>query len=221
MLPCARRTLCLHLQPVDTEPPVRRHLHRGWSVRSLSDLTGQQRAFIGFGFRTDPVHVVFRVVSDDVAPRALTIPNVRNIVIGLLGSKSDLEAIFHLQALNRGANDLAAVRHEMANDGLQPLMTHIIMSGPIKPLTEIERAAAGLKVGYYFAHGELWLSARKTMELLGYDYKNGGALARHALTGRKWRYLRLPHVGEGRRYRAYYAQKDVLMTAERLKQKRK
>lgn len=99
-------------------------------------------------------------------------------------------------------------------------MTHIIMSGPIKPLTEAERVFAGLSIGVLEFDGETWLRVHKAANVLGLttvDAWNHAQLS-------KWRFIHRPtpmnRAGHSKVVK-YFAKADVVRTAERLKRKRK
>jgi hypothetical protein len=57
--------------------------------------------------------------TSDVARAALAVPNVGDIVVGLLRRQRDFEAVLDLQALDSRADDLSTIRHQVPDDGLQ------------------------------------------------------------------------------------------------------
>lgn len=100
-----------------------------------------------------------------------------------------------------------------------PLMTHIIMSGPIKPLTPAERAFAGMLLGRLQRNGETWVRAKIAAQMIGVPSDH---LSNYAAVA-AWRFtLETVRLENGRiKPRKFFAESDVKQTTKRLKQMRK
>ncbi|MDF0584727.1 hypothetical protein [Bradyrhizobium yuanmingense] len=94
-------------------------------------------------------------------------------------------------------------------------MTHLIMSGQVKPLTPVKLAFAGMLIGRLQRDGEMWIRASIAARLIAVP-----ELAVHNYAGCDgwrciWESVRLK---DGRvALRKFYAEADVKRTAQRLK----
>jgi hypothetical protein len=95
-------------------------------------------------------------------------------------------------------------------------MTAIIMSGPIRPLTEVERFFAGIKIGRIELNGEVWIRRNNANRMLGRVEANQLTQLAEA-SG--WRTIQ-PHSirkGPKDKWPIYYALSDVMQTVKQLK----
>ena len=94
-------------------------------------------------------------------------------------------------------------------------MTHIIMSGAIRPFTDVERAfAAAKKIGERIVEGERYLRGYKVANLLGWTVRTG-------VSDCASRYGRrtiedMDPTQDGKLMMVTFYRKDVLQTVERI-----